>query len=114
MTTTLKEIAAVTDGVLYGSPDIEIKDVTHDSRHCGTGTLFVAIKGLKIDGNKFVRAVRHCQQSGSVREGRDSARGVEPDFEQAGTHLELRGPARYFGNTARQHLGDLAIFSHAA
>src|SRR5262245_1991693 len=54
MGTTLKEIAAVTEGVLHGSPDIEIKDVTHDSRHSGTGTLFVAITGLKIDGNKFV------------------------------------------------------------
>jgi UDP-N-acetylmuramoyl-L-alanyl-D-glutamate--2,6-diaminopimelate ligase len=54
MSTTLKEIAEVTDGVLYGSPDIEVRDITHDSRQCGTGTLFVAIKGLKIDGNKFV------------------------------------------------------------
>ena len=54
MSTTLLEIASVTDGVLTGSPEIVAQDVTHDSRQCGPGTIFVAIKGLKIDGNKFV------------------------------------------------------------
>src|SRR5260221_12371113 len=54
MGTTLKEIAEVTEGVLNGSPDIVVNGITHDSRQCKVGTIFVAIKGLKIDGNKFV------------------------------------------------------------
>jgi len=34
--------------------DMEIADVAYDSRRVNPGTLFVAIRGEKTDGNKFV------------------------------------------------------------
>jgi UDP-N-acetylmuramoyl-L-alanyl-D-glutamate--2,6-diaminopimelate ligase len=43
---------------LAGDGAIEILDVTHDSRRCGTGSLFVAIRGLATDGGQFVEAAR--------------------------------------------------------
>jgi UDP-N-acetylmuramoyl-L-alanyl-D-glutamate--2,6-diaminopimelate ligase len=35
---------------------VEITAVTHDSRRAGVGSLFVAIRGLATDGNRFVEA----------------------------------------------------------
>jgi UDP-N-acetylmuramoyl-L-alanyl-D-glutamate--2,6-diaminopimelate ligase len=43
---------------LHGDPSLEIGTVTHDSRHCDEGCLFVAIRGLAADGNDFVAAAR--------------------------------------------------------
>jgi UDP-N-acetylmuramoyl-L-alanyl-D-glutamate--2,6-diaminopimelate ligase len=43
---------------LHGDPALEVSDVTHDSRRCGPGSLFVAIRGLAADGNQFVDAAR--------------------------------------------------------
>ena len=34
--------------------DLEISEIAHDSRGVKPGTLFVAIRGEKTDGNKFV------------------------------------------------------------
>ena len=36
------------------TPDLEITGVTYDSRTVIPGTLFVAMKGSKTDGNSFV------------------------------------------------------------
>ena len=43
---------------LHGDPGIEVGKVTHDSRRCDEGSLFVAIRGLTTDGNQFVEAAR--------------------------------------------------------
>jgi len=43
---------------LHGDPSVEIAKVTHDSRACDEGCLFVAIRGLAADGNDFVAAAR--------------------------------------------------------
>ena len=37
-----------------GQPDGEVASVCYDSRHCGEGSLFVAIPGLKTDGHEFI------------------------------------------------------------
>lgn len=39
---------------IQGSEDAEIFDIQYDSRKVGKGTLFIAIKGEKADGNLFV------------------------------------------------------------
>jgi UDP-N-acetylmuramoyl-L-alanyl-D-glutamate--2,6-diaminopimelate ligase len=41
-----------------GDPALEIAEVNHDSRRVGPGALFVAIRGLAVDGNRFVDAAR--------------------------------------------------------
>ncbi len=45
-------------GELIGDPGLEITEVSHDSRRLGPGSLFVAIRGLAADGNRFVDAAR--------------------------------------------------------
>jgi UDP-N-acetylmuramoyl-L-alanyl-D-glutamate--2,6-diaminopimelate ligase len=72
----LRELLARIPGAeLRGDPDLEIADVTHDSRRCGPGSLFVAIRGLAADGNRFVEAARKkgavavCSEEPSSGEG---------------------------------------------
>jgi UDP-N-acetylmuramoyl-L-alanyl-D-glutamate--2,6-diaminopimelate ligase len=43
---------------LTGDPELEITDVTYDSRRVTPGGAFVAIRGLVADGNQFVEAAR--------------------------------------------------------
>jgi UDP-N-acetylmuramoyl-L-alanyl-D-glutamate--2,6-diaminopimelate ligase len=55
----LGELAADLAGAeLHGDPSVEITRVTHDSRACDEGSLFVAIRGLAADGNDFIAAAR--------------------------------------------------------
>lgn len=54
---TLEKLAAACDGVYYGPADAykkEITMITTDSRQVTTDSLFVAIKGERVDGNRFV------------------------------------------------------------
>ncbi|HSD27064.1 MAG TPA: UDP-N-acetylmuramoyl-L-alanyl-D-glutamate--2,6-diaminopimelate ligase [Vicinamibacteria bacterium] len=51
-------LARLPGAELRGDPELEIADVTHDSRRSGPGSLFVAIRGLASDGNRFVEAAR--------------------------------------------------------
>lgn len=39
---------------LHGSEDTEIIDIQYDSRSVGKGSLFFAVRGEKMDGNRFV------------------------------------------------------------
>ena len=39
---------------VVGTMDIGIKDVQIDSRKIETGSLFIAVKGVAIDGHKFI------------------------------------------------------------
>jgi UDP-N-acetylmuramoyl-L-alanyl-D-glutamate--2,6-diaminopimelate ligase len=43
---------------IHGDPSLEIETVTYDSRRCDEGSLFVAIRGLAVDGNEFIDAAR--------------------------------------------------------
>jgi len=43
---------------LVGDPALEIAEVDHDSRRVSPGSLFVAVRGLVADGNRFVEAAR--------------------------------------------------------
>lgn len=51
-------LARVPGAELRGDPALEVAAVTHDSRRAGPGSLFVAIRGLATDGNRFVEAAR--------------------------------------------------------
>ena len=51
----LTELAKELDSIAAtGHLDLEVRDVTHDSRACAPGSVFVAIRGEKIDGNEFI------------------------------------------------------------
>lgn len=54
---TLKRIAEVADGKLFGDPNAVVTDVSHDSRRVGAGGLFVAVRGGLFDAHKFLPQV---------------------------------------------------------
>jgi len=43
--------------LVKGSLDIEVNNIQSDSRKAGKGSLFVAVKGVHIDGHQFIGAV---------------------------------------------------------
>jgi len=51
-------VARLPRAELRGEGATEVSEVTHDSRRCGPGSLFVAIPGLAIDGVQFAEAAR--------------------------------------------------------
>ena len=53
---TLREVAAACNGELHGDPDIQITSIVTDSRKAGKDSLFVAIKGERADGHRFIPA----------------------------------------------------------
>ncbi len=53
---TLQEIAAATEGKLYGEGGSRVTAVSNDTRTITAGSLYVAIKGERFDGNDFIPA----------------------------------------------------------
>jgi UDP-N-acetylmuramoyl-L-alanyl-D-glutamate--2,6-diaminopimelate ligase len=54
MSRTVRALAEIVGGVVHGDPDVDVSDVTHDSREAGRGTLFVAVQGATFDGHDYV------------------------------------------------------------
>ena len=54
---------------LHGEAELEIGKVTHDSRRCDDGCVFVAVQGLAADGNDFVEAAVKKGAAAVVSEG---------------------------------------------
>ncbi len=54
MSETLQVLAGIANGYVVGDPTIVIDDVVHDHRDGATGSLFVARRGLTVDGHRFV------------------------------------------------------------
>jgi len=65
---TLKQIAEALDAEFSGDPETIATDVTHDSRQAGKGSLFVAIRGLTMDGHRFVEDVARRGAAGIISE----------------------------------------------
>ena len=40
--------------LIQGDIDLEIKDITYDSRKADSDTLFVALKGFRVDGHDYI------------------------------------------------------------
>ena len=66
--TTLRQIADQLDAEFYGDAAAEVSDVTHDSRQAQAGTLFAAIRGLTMDGHRFVSDVLRRGAVGIISE----------------------------------------------
>ena len=57
---SLREIAAACNGVYHGNPSKtgrEVSNVVIDSRKAGKDSLFIAIKGARVDGHSFIPQV---------------------------------------------------------
>ncbi len=65
---TLKRIAKATGGALTGDENIQVTDVTHNSRQAGPGALFVAVRGALVDAHKFIPQVMEQGAAGVISE----------------------------------------------
>ena len=88
-----------------GNLDVELSGITDDSREVAQGSLFVAVKGLQVDGHSFVAQVSRQPVGGIV---------VQAPF-QAPSHVgKAGGPAWIEVENSRKALGRLAsrFFQH--
>ena len=47
-------LAALSDARITGPTDVEIAHLTADSRQARQGSLFVAYRGVSVDGHRFI------------------------------------------------------------
>lgn len=66
--TEIGEIAEKINAELTGAKNGNVSDVTHDSRQAREGTLFVAIRGLTMDGHRFIEDVMRRGAIGVISE----------------------------------------------
>lgn len=62
------KIAVDLNAELFGEGDSLVSDVTHDSRQVKKNSLFVAIRGLTLDGHRFVNDVVRRGAAGVISE----------------------------------------------
>jgi len=65
---SVSKTATALKAQLLGNGSATVTDVTHDSRQAREGTLFVAIKGLTMDGHRFVDDVMRRGAAGIISE----------------------------------------------
>ncbi|MDE5830552.1 MAG: hypothetical protein K2H53_02480 [Clostridia bacterium] len=67
-----KILQGIDDIKAKGDLDLDIKDLTNDSRKVKKGSMFIAIKGFETDGHKFIKDVIKEKPSAiMVQEGAD-------------------------------------------
>ncbi|MDE5553756.1 MAG: UDP-N-acetylmuramoyl-L-alanyl-D-glutamate--2,6-diaminopimelate ligase, partial [Muribaculaceae bacterium] len=49
-------LSAIITEEIIGYDNIEISSLTADSRECRPGSLFIAVRGVNVDGHKFIKA----------------------------------------------------------
>lgn len=69
----LKKILQGIEGIkAKGDLEIDVKNITNDSRKVSSGSMFIAIKGFETDGHKFIKDVIKEEPSAiMVQEGAD-------------------------------------------
>ncbi len=65
---TIGAVAERLDAKFHGNGDATVSDVTHDSRQARAGSLFVAVRGLSMDGHRFVDDVMRRGAVGIISE----------------------------------------------
>ena len=65
---TIGEVAKQLNAEFSGDQTAEVLNVTHDSRQARAGTLFAAIRGLTMDGHRFVEDVMRRGAVGVISE----------------------------------------------
>ena len=82
-----------------GNLDVELSGITDDSRDVAHGSLFVAVKGLQVDGHSFVSEVSRQPVGGVV---------VQAPFQVPAHVRKAGGPAWIEVKDSRKALGQLA------
>jgi len=83
LSTSIDAVAAALNAETNGDGSDSVSDVTHDSRQARAGTLFVAIKGLTMDGHRFVDDVMRRGAVGVISE-------YDPPSGFAGSWLKVK------------------------
>ena len=65
---TLESVARSLNGTLTGDADVEVRDVTHDSRQAREGFLFAAVRGGQLDAHRFIEQVMQQGALGVISE----------------------------------------------
>jgi UDP-N-acetylmuramoyl-L-alanyl-D-glutamate--2,6-diaminopimelate ligase len=65
---SLGDLAKVVGGHIFGDPQAEVSDVTHDSRQARPGSLFAAVTGALVDAHRFVPQVMALGAVGVISE----------------------------------------------
>src|SRR5882724_11268130 len=68
VTVKLGDIANVVGAALKGNQETQVTDVTHNSRHAKSGTLFAAVRGALLDAHKFIPQVMEQGALGVISE----------------------------------------------
>ena len=63
-----KEVGKQLNAEFFGNGNAEVSSVTHDSRQAREGSLFVAVRGLTMDGHRFVEDVMRRGAVGIISE----------------------------------------------
>lgn len=103
MAVTVEELAKALGAHLTGPAAGSIVDITNVSQSCKTGFVYVAIPGLKVDGNQFVKEAVSGGASAVI------SQQAKPDWcdvawlQVADARLALAlGAARIFGNPSHE------------
>lgn len=74
---TTREIAEAVGGQLIGSGDIAVTGVSTDTRTIEKGTLFVAVRGERFDGNDFIADAAAKGAAAVISDRREGAEGFD-------------------------------------
>jgi len=99
----LDELARGTGAVLEGNPEVEITGIAYDSRRVNSGDLFVAVQGLRVDGQHYIaEAVAKGAAAVAVEAGVKVPAGV-PVLRMASTRIGLAElAAEFYGGPSRR------------
>jgi UDP-N-acetylmuramyl-tripeptide synthetase len=95
----ISTVAKALGAQFSGSGVAVVHDVTHDSRQAREGTLFVAIKGLTMDGHRFVDDVMRRGAAGIISE-------YDPPANFEGAWLKVRDAREALAKAAAVINGD--------
>lgn len=95
------QLKTLLEGVGYAGPapeDVEIKGLSYDTRTLRPGELFVALRGYKTDGHRYIAEALEKGAAAIVCEEAEAGRLTVPDSREALAILS----ANWFGHPARE------------
>ena len=105
----LSELKSVLDEVkVLGDPNVEITDITYDSRKAAAGTIFVALVGATVDGHRYADAAVEAGASALVVE-REVPGVVVPQLVVPNSRRALGKIARRFCEDPSKHVKVIGV-----
>jgi UDP-N-acetylmuramoyl-L-alanyl-D-glutamate--2,6-diaminopimelate ligase len=95
-----------------GRLDVEPRDVTHDSRACAAGTVFVAIRGQKVDAHEFIPQAVERGAIAVISEQSFKGDGASANSQNETVNVESLSPAWIQVSNARVALAQAAAAVH--